>query len=600
LVQNGSRRSKHLYIRSIYLGMLVIVMLWLLLLNTRPGAELSYRDLAAAAAESFTYIAYLQILLICILAPVFMGGAIAQEANPRTWEVLLTTPMSASEIVLGNLFGRLFFVLGLLVASMPLFALTQYFGGVPGSAIFASYLVAGCAALVVGALAIALSVSRLVGKRAFFIFYVAIVSYLGVTLAIDLAVRNAGGGAGPTGQGVTYMTALNPFLALNALLNPTTYPAAPEGSRAGISRWMLESPVKTWCIGSALLSIAFMAASTATVRAGGLATLGSDASGVPWYRKAFGMPATASEHRAPRAVWTNPIAWREAASRNSTPAKIAARWVFLASGGLFGLGIVYFYHTGRLGHSGFQFAMIATIWSELAAIALVAINTAATAISKEREDGTLDLLLTTPITAAAYLTGKLRGLIAYMLPLLAVPLGTLGAACLYVALGGFDRAGGVDVSSTVARVSLSLPVILPEAAILAPVTVIPFMAFCVMVGLQRSLGSRGTLSAVVATVGIVGAISGVIGLCGWTAAGSVPLVGPMLSSLSPASFMFAVVYPFEALGETLSGAGPTTARLSLLGGSVVAALLYAGICYGIHSNMVRTFDSTVRKLAGAK
>ena len=69
---------------------------------------------AAGRAESFTWIAYLQIGLICILAPVFMGGAIAQEASPRTWEVLLTTPLGAAQIVLGNLFGRLFFVLALL------------------------------------------------------------------------------------------------------------------------------------------------------------------------------------------------------------------------------------------------------------------------------------------------------------------------------------------------------------------------------------------------------------------------------------------------------------------------------------------------------
>src|SRR5437660_10715660 len=108
------------------------------------------RQLASIGAKNFIWISYLQLFLLCILAPVFMGGAIAQEAKPRTWEVLLTTPMSAAEIVLGNLFGRLFFVIGLLVCSMPLFALTQYFGGVPGSAILASYLVAGCTALLVG------------------------------------------------------------------------------------------------------------------------------------------------------------------------------------------------------------------------------------------------------------------------------------------------------------------------------------------------------------------------------------------------------------------------------------------------------------------
>src|SRR5262245_37040698 len=102
LVQNGSRRARHLYIRATYLAVLIIVLLWSLLLNTTGSP--SYRELAAGGATSFTAIAYLQVALICILAPVFMGGAIAQEASPRTWEVLLTTPLTASEIVLGNLF----------------------------------------------------------------------------------------------------------------------------------------------------------------------------------------------------------------------------------------------------------------------------------------------------------------------------------------------------------------------------------------------------------------------------------------------------------------------------------------------------------------
>src|SRR5690606_5127536 len=153
----------------------------------------------------------MQIALICVLAPVFMAGAIAQEADPKTWDILLTTPLSATQIVLGNLFGRLFFILALLVSSLPLFALTQYFGGVPGSSIFLSYLIAACARVLVGTIALALSVGRLVGRRAVFAFYVAVISYLAVTWAIDAI---SGGGS------VTWMTAVNPFLALRALLSP--------------------------------------------------------------------------------------------------------------------------------------------------------------------------------------------------------------------------------------------------------------------------------------------------------------------------------------------------------------------------------------------
>jgi len=603
LVQNGSRRARHNYIRITYLAVLIVALLWLLLLGA-TGDQLDYRQLAQSGAQAFTWIAYLQVLLICVLAPVFMGGAIAQEASPRTWEVLLTTPLTAGEIVLGNLFGRLFFIIALLLASMPLFALTQYFGGVPYQAVFASYLVAAGAALLVGAVAIALSVSRLVGKRAFFVFYVCIIGYLGVTIAIDLGLRGAGRGAGPQGNGVTMMTGLNPFLALYALLNPTNYPRAAPGSHTGMLRWMLETPVSFWCIGSVLLSIVFMIASTFTVRAGGLQALGQDSAGVSWHRRLFGLPPRkAGEHRAPKHVWTNPIAWREAASRNSSHAKIIGRYVFLALGGLFGLLLIWLFHNGTLTAGAFRYAMLATIWGEIAIISLVGINTAATAISKEREDGTLDLLLTTPITASAYLRGKLRGLVTYLLPLLAVPLGTLAAACVYVVLGGFGREGGVimpGVPMPGGATGPGMPVILPEAAISAPIAVIPFMAFCVMVGLHWSLKSRGTLGSVIGTVAIVGAVAGVVGLCGWNASGGIAFLGPVLGALSPASMIYGVIYPEDALSGTLSQAGVVGARVTLFVGAIVSALLHAGFCYGILGNMVRTFDMTVRKLAGGR
>jgi ABC-type transport system involved in multi-copper enzyme maturation permease subunit len=596
-----------MYIRAAYLAVLIVVLLWTLLLNTKAG-QLSYLELAKAGAGSFTGIAYLQIALICILAPVFMGGAIAQEASPRTWDILLTTPLTASEIVQGNLLGRLFFVLGLLFASLPLFALTQYFGGVPYEAIFGSYVVAACAALLVGALAIALSVSRLVGKRAFFAFYIAIITYLGATWAIDEGLRNAGLGQSG-GRGVTWMTALNPFLALTALLNPTTYPVASPGSLRGMAAWMLETPVKTYCIGSALLSLAFVGLSTLTVRSGGLQSLGTDDSGLSWWQRLLGSKGGGdgeggdARHRAPRHVWHNPIAWREAASRNSQPAKIVARWVFIAMGMLGGASVVWMYHTGLIGSpSQFQFTLLAVVWTELAVVSLVGIITAATAISKEREDGTLDLLLTTPLSARAYLTGKLRGLIAYLLPLLSVPLCTVAMASIYMLTDGLWRADAgtaMYVRPTIGGTPTALPIILPEAAILLPIVVIPFMAFCVMVGLQWSLKSRGILGSVIATVGMVGAIAGTIGLCGWSASGALLGVGPVLGSLSPVSFLELVVH-VDRIGETLSQWGLFAARMTLATGALGALLLHAAVCYAILTSMVRTFDMTVRKLAGNK
>lgn len=601
LVQNGSRRTRHLYIRSVYLAVLILVLLWMLLIKAQSGV--SYRTLAEAGATTFTWIAYLQIGLICILAPVFMAGAIAQEANPRTWEVLLTTPLGALQIVLGNLLGRLFFILALLAAGLPLFALTQYFGGVPGRSILMSYLIAGCAALLVGSIAIALSVSRLAGRRAVFAFYISVVSYLAATAALDFWLRNLGKGAGPSGQGVTWFTAVNPFLALHTLLNPSSYERAALGSQAGLRAWFLEHPVGAWCWGTVILSVLLVGVSAVTARMGGLAAMMGQEGGIPWYRRMLGLGGAGADHRPPRAVWSNPIAWREAAARNATLGKMLARWAFVAAGGLFGLGLIVWYHTGEFSTANFQFTILATVWAELAVTTLVAINMAATAVSREREDGTLDLLLTTPITPGMYLYGKLRGLIAYLLPMLAVPVGTLAAAGLYVLADGLGREGGVLAPVRVAGpggiITINAPAVVPEAALVAPLVIIPFMAFCVMTGLQWSLKSKGTIGAVVSTVGVVGVISAVIGLCGWNAGTGLGLVGAVLAALSPASLIYALVRPADAMSATATSAGGLeTARAALAVGAVLAGVAYTAVVYGMHRMMVDKFDRTVRELAG--
>jgi ABC-type transport system involved in multi-copper enzyme maturation permease subunit len=602
LVQGGSRRMRHFYIRAVYLGALIIALLYALLFQV--AQEQDYRALALAASGAFTATAYLQIALITLLAPVFMAGAIAQEANPRTWDILLATPMAAGEIVLGNLFGRLFFILALLFSSLPLFALTQYFGGVPGQTIFASYLIAACAACLVGSLAIALSVSRLVGKRAVFAFYVSVVSFIAITFAAD---RLSGGGSV-----VTYFTAMNPFLVLEALLDPTGYVREPAGTQAGLAKWFLETPVTTFCTLSVLLSVLLMAVSTLTVRIGGIAGLGglggrSGSSGAPWYRRMFGLSSKGSEYRAPRAVWHNPIAWREAAARNATFGRIVARWSFILVGALFGLGLVVYYHGGGIPSARFREILMYALTGELAVLTLVTLNMAATAVAKEREDGTLDLLLTTPMTPAQYLSGKLRGMITYLLPLVAVPVGTLLLAGLYVALnngGLLAREGGVtvayDLISAGPKQTIQLPVVVPEAAIALGAVTIPFLAFVVMVGMHWSLKSKGSLAAVVATVGVVGAVAGVVGLCAVSASKEFDVVGPVLGALSPASVLHCTIFP-ESGWKTMvnSQAGIGGARLALLIGAGVAAGIYLALVYGLRASMVHNFDMTVRKLAGS-
>ena len=598
LVQGGSRRPRHLWIRSGYLGLMIFVLLAAML---PLGAGQSVREIATRGAQIFTLISYLQVGLICLLTPIFMAGAISQEANPRTWDIMLTTPLGNLQIVLGNLFGRLFFVLALLFSTLPLFAVTQYFGGVPGESIFASYAIAGSSSLLVAAIAVTLSVNRTAGRRAVFWFYTAVVMYLFITYAGDLRLRELAPGA-IREKLTTFFTPLNPFLALEVLLKSNIYvPHDMTGAGASwITRMWLSRPITTFCWLCVVLSGVLIAYSTLQVR-----LVGSATGSIPWHRRLLGLGARGAVERPARPVGHNPIAWRESAARGKTLAAIVARWGFVALGIGVGLTLIALYHFGGFHGTvqeqleNLQLAIVTVLAAEVLVIVLVALNTSATAVSREREDGTLDLILATPIQPGPYLVGKLRGLIQYLLPLILVPTVTMLMLAVYVLARGFGREvmlTNVPLPGTTNTLA-EIPLVLPEGAITLPLVLIPFVAVCVMVGLHWSIKSKGTIGSVIAAVMVVGVLAGVLGLCGLAAGKQMPGIGAVVTSLSPLNLLIAIVKPALMIPKSLTN-DPDTGRIALFVGAAVAAVAYGFGVYLMHKMMKRSFMMTVRRLAG--
>ncbi len=595
LVQGGSRRQRHLYIRAGYLAVMIVVV-GFALVSTTTGAP-SVRDLASAGAQTFEWVSYLQVGLICLLTPVFMAGAIAQEANPRTWDILLTTPLNSLQVVLGNLFGRLFFIIALLFSTLPLFAVTQFFGGVPGKAIFASYAIAGTSSLLVAAIAVTLSVTRTAGRRAVFWFYATVVMYLFLTYALDIQLRRPIA-PGAIERHTTLMTPTNPFLALKVLLESNRYvPRDLTGTGAGWLQTMwLTRPIAAFCwicMAGSLILIGF-----STLR---LRVIGAKTGSIAWYQRWLGMGTGATERPA-RTVGHNPIAWREAVARGKTPIAIIGRWGFVVLGVAVALTLIGFYHTNAWGAwngPNLQLAVASVVSAEIVIITLAALNMSATAVSREREDGTLDLILSTPIQPSPYLAGKLRGLIMYLTPMILVPVLTMVILAVYVLFDGFGRAGGVAVTTALRDLpgTVTVPVILWEGAIALPMMLAPFIAFCVMMGLQWSIKSKGTIGSVIAAVAIVLTIVGVISLCAGVAGKNLSVPGAAVTTLSPITLLFAIVRPAEMIPSALSNS-TGAARVALVVGAAGAGLLYSGVVYGLHNNMKRTFMMTVRRLAG--
>src|SRR6185312_12960724 len=71
-----------------------------------------------------------QLGLVCFLAPSFTAGVISGERERQTYDLLMTTPLPLALIVGTKLFAALAYVFLLIVAALPLLAISLFLGGV--------------------------------------------------------------------------------------------------------------------------------------------------------------------------------------------------------------------------------------------------------------------------------------------------------------------------------------------------------------------------------------------------------------------------------------------------------------------------------------
>ena len=636
VVQGGSRRRRHLWLRMAYLGMLIGMMLMGLLVAGGGSGDLG--EMAKGAARVFVIVSYGQVVLICLLAPLFMAGAIGDEQAGQTMDILLTTPLSNLQIVLGSLIGRLFFVLALTASGVPLFAVLMVVGGVPVEAVFVAMAVAALTAVVVGSVAIALAVARRSGKKAVYVFVIAVMAYLVGLYGVDRLVRSSGslsvrlatasatgtavtsgGGAwgasggssgGPSGGGgggTTWLTALHPLLVLEASLNRVDYRPPSPDDLAGRSAWVrlyMGRPLAAFAVVSLLASGGLTVISAVRLRRVGQGP--SSSRWARWLRRWLGLSSGAERRRPVRWVWANPVAWREASAHRHRVWSAMGRWGFAAVGVLIGGVVLAMYHRNALpqiGQAGQSQAavlrqMIMTVLLiELLVIVLVAIYMSACSVSREREDGTLDLVLTTPITPKQYVWGKLRGLVSYLAVLLAAPVLTVGMIAVYTAVGlWLQWPQAKPQYLTGSGATANFPLMTLESPLLLVGMLVPFVALCVAVGMTWSVKAKGVLGAVVPAVGVIMCVTVVSGFCGYSAMTNIPLVGPVMNAFSPTTNLVMLLNPWQRVSGFADQ--PALGRLSVAGGAVIAAVVYGVVVHTLLGTIVRQFDHTVRRLSG--
>ena len=585
VVSAGGKRTRHLWARFAYLTVLFVVML--VMGSSAFSIEASsLSDLAKNATTAFLVVSLVQLFLMSFIAPVFTAGAITQEKDANTFHILLTTPLSAAQIVMGSLFSRLYFVWMLLLAGLPIFCISMMYGGVTTTEVFLSFALAACTGLVTGSLAILISVARVGTRRTIFSFFLGVALYMVALLVIGFSSYGALPEAvpGPDGYRMSWLAPIHPFMALFVVIGWTPAPPPSHVAHYGWPwSYLLAHPQIGYIWITTLASTVMILLSLFFVRRG------AKEGEITFWSRIFGAvtrQAPGDDRRQkPRRVWHNPIAWREANTRASAAGRSAMRWVFIAGGIVAGFVLLLAHHNGWWGLNPNKPAetrawLTMMVWIELAAILLVVTAVAATTLTREKETLTIELLLTTPLTSKYIVAGMLRGLVSFVVPMIAVPTITL----LFFVVGDlFHRQN---------------PVTTPEALIVTPVLITAFAAIAAMVGLQFSLISKRTVQAVMISTVVVMGASGLLAGCALMMMQGTAQLAAFVLPFTPFHAVQALVdfrSVFDPTAGTPSASELTTVRATRTITALIAVVVYAAITYSLYNNMVRNFDMTVRR-----
>lgn len=381
----ASRRWQFYALRALFVAVVfaALAIVWLAHPQS-PGAApaVGRRTLANVGEQFFYALVGTQLTLILLAAPAATAGAICLDRARGALTHLLVTDLSNAEIILGKLAARLLPVLGMVLAGLPVLAVSILLGGVDPEAVLAAFLVSLGVAVLGCALALTLS---LWGQKP---YEVLLATYL--IWILFLLAR-------PLWSWLSWAWSLGPAPAWLELANPYWLAFAPY-LRPGTTGYA--EPCQ-FLAAALALSAALMVLAVARVRA----VAARQAGRVEPAPRPGRLPDPARRRWPGPSLDHNPVLWREWHRQRPS------RWVRfvwgiygLLAGGATLLAIWFHCLSGQRG----EFASFVNAFQVSVGLLLLSIA-AVTTLGEERACGSLEVLLTTPLTTGSIVWGKWWG-----------------------------------------------------------------------------------------------------------------------------------------------------------------------------------------------
>lgn len=389
------RRPRHYVVRGMAASLFFVLLWtgWQAILGFQTEQKLG--DLAHFNAILFPLFAYTQLALVIFAASMYGATSVSYEKDRRTFVLLLVTRLFDSEIVLDKFLGAMLQVAAAMLAGLPVVAITMLLGGVGGGQLVETYAVTFGAALASAALGVFIAVWR---DKTFQAVAMTILTLVFALLAVEVL-------AASSREGAQWAASLSPFRAIADVVDPTLRTAGPLAGPA---------------LGFLLTSLAISALSLTTAIVGlrrwnprGEPIQQPDAETSPAAEEG------APRRRPSRAVWDNPVLWREMRTRAYGTRPIVIKLGYLLVSAILLASVFLAPPSVDDPRSA---AILARALVPMCVLSLLLVNAQAiAAVTSERDLKAIDILLATDLTPKEFVYGKMLGVFYNAKEMIAAP-----------------------------------------------------------------------------------------------------------------------------------------------------------------------------------
>jgi ABC-type transport system involved in multi-copper enzyme maturation permease subunit len=406
-----SRRWQLYGLRAGFVGAILIGMMfvWHEPHRYSNGARtVSIQTLARYGEELHKTIISIELTLVLLAAPAVTAGAICLDKARGTLDHMLATDLSNAEIVLGKIGVRLVPVIGLTACVFPVTALSGMLGGIDPLALLGSFLTAIACAVLGCSLALTLSVWGRKTHEVLMLTYLILILWLFVPVLALIAAFSFRFPQGPrsvtTSIAWEWIECSNPYyLAFAPYSDP---------DKVGLTTYV-------GFLGSCLVvSGLLLGLATRRIRVVALKHLGHPERKAHRGRfdRYFQQPKWLASLLS-LSLDGNPVLWRE--WYRSRPSRfLRLVWLFYSVFGVLWVALSVYSITQSL--ANWELLAIANMFQVSVGLLLLSVS-AATSLAEERVRGSLDVLLSTPMSSQSILAGKWWGTFRQSVYVLAWP-----------------------------------------------------------------------------------------------------------------------------------------------------------------------------------